>query len=72
MKRHHKTHGGGRPFPCNGGCGKSFSRKDALKRHQVRRKNWVICNVEINWVIVGFEELWRFSCWRVEAVTTRS
>ncbi|TRM69446.1 hypothetical protein BD626DRAFT_474090 [Schizophyllum amplum] len=28
---------GEKPFLCNGGCGKTFTRKDALKRHQVRR-----------------------------------
>jgi uncharacterized Zn-finger protein len=35
LKRHRETHSGERPFPCNGGCGKTFTRKDALKRHQV-------------------------------------
>lgn len=36
LKRHKETHTGERPFLCNGGCGKTFTRKDALKRHQVR------------------------------------
>jgi uncharacterized Zn-finger protein len=36
LKRHRETHSGERPFLCNGGCGKTFTRKDALKRHQVR------------------------------------
>ena len=35
LKRHKETHTGERPFLCNGGCGKTFTRKDALKRHQV-------------------------------------
>jgi len=35
LKRHRETHNGEKPFQCNGGCGKTFTRKDALKRHQV-------------------------------------
>jgi uncharacterized Zn-finger protein len=35
LKRHRETHTGEKPFLCNGGCGKTFTRKDALKRHQV-------------------------------------
>ncbi|KAJ7275734.1 hypothetical protein C8J57DRAFT_1311554, partial [Mycena rebaudengoi] len=35
LKRHRETHAGERPYLCNGGCGKTFTRKDALKRHQV-------------------------------------
>ena len=35
LKRHRETHTGEKPFICNGGCGKTFTRKDALKRHQV-------------------------------------
>ncbi|KAJ7594014.1 hypothetical protein C8J56DRAFT_727038, partial [Mycena floridula] len=34
LKRHRETHNGDKPYPCNGGCGKTFTRKDALKRHQ--------------------------------------
>lgn len=37
LKRHRDTHTGEKPFLCNGGCGKTFTRKDALKRHQVRQ-----------------------------------
>jgi len=35
LKRHRDTHKGEKPHMCNGGCGKTFTRKDALKRHQV-------------------------------------
>ncbi|KAJ7829651.1 hypothetical protein B0H14DRAFT_2809244 [Mycena olivaceomarginata] len=34
-KRHKATHTGEKPHLCDGGCGKKFTRKDALKRHQL-------------------------------------
>ncbi|KAI0699264.1 hypothetical protein BC835DRAFT_1518552 [Cytidiella melzeri] len=38
LKRHRDTHTGEKPFLCNGGCGKTFTRKDALKRHQLVKR----------------------------------
>jgi uncharacterized Zn-finger protein len=38
LKRHRDTHSGEKPFFCNGGCGKQFTRKDALKRHQLVKR----------------------------------
>ncbi|PCH44846.1 hypothetical protein WOLCODRAFT_105754 [Wolfiporia cocos MD-104 SS10] len=35
LKRRRDTRTGEKPFQCNGGCGKTFTRKDALKRHRV-------------------------------------
>ncbi|KAJ7185225.1 hypothetical protein C8R46DRAFT_936590, partial [Mycena filopes] len=38
LKRHQVTHVGERPYFCNGGCNKTFTRKDALKRHQLSKE----------------------------------
>ncbi|KAJ7136689.1 hypothetical protein C8R44DRAFT_868812 [Mycena epipterygia] len=38
LKRHKGTHVGERPYVCNGGCEKTFTRKDALKRHQLSKE----------------------------------
>ncbi|KAJ7635125.1 hypothetical protein FB45DRAFT_830731 [Roridomyces roridus] len=38
LKRHRATHAGDRPYVCNGGCEKTFTRKDALKRHQLSKE----------------------------------
>ncbi|KAJ6475915.1 hypothetical protein DFH09DRAFT_1143206 [Mycena vulgaris] len=38
LKRHKVTHAGERPYVCNGGCTKTFTRKDALKRHQLSKE----------------------------------
>ncbi|KAJ7785251.1 hypothetical protein DFH07DRAFT_948325 [Mycena maculata] len=38
LKRHRTTHAGERPYVCNGGCEKTFTRKDALKRHQLSKE----------------------------------
>ncbi|KAJ7238820.1 hypothetical protein B0H12DRAFT_86800 [Mycena haematopus] len=38
LKRHKITHVGERPYVCNGGCEKTFTRKDALKRHQLSKE----------------------------------
>ncbi|KAF7365829.1 hypothetical protein MVEN_00457000 [Mycena venus] len=38
LKRHKVTHVGERPYVCNGGCDKTFTRKDALKRHQLSKE----------------------------------
>nr|GAT45442.1 predicted protein [Mycena chlorophos] len=35
LKRHRETHSGEKNFRCDGPCGKTFTRKDALKRHQL-------------------------------------
>ncbi|KAL1919398.1 uncharacterized protein VTP21DRAFT_2091 [Calcarisporiella thermophila] len=44
LKRHMKIHDGIKPYLC--GCGKAFSRMDALRRHRANSKTRIICGEE--------------------------
>ncbi|KAI8851770.1 hypothetical protein BC829DRAFT_368432, partial [Chytridium lagenaria] len=52
MRAHAKLHGIGRPFGCES-CGKTFQRKQDLKRHEFTHEGMKLMCVDVGWLFRG-------------------